>query len=116
MDNSKGPDVTIPNGTAVSNVIKAREVYSDAVGIMLYGPASLEADTFKIEVSPDPDAGTPVWNDLQDDSATNVAPPGADKARAYYILALAGGFRITDASGNVGADRTWKMTKIFKMN
>ena len=111
-------DVTIPINTAVSNVIRADQQYADAVGVMIYAPAALDAHTFVFEVTRDPDAGTVVWNKYvampTDESPTDEAPPGAGLARAYFGLVLARAFRIKDSSSNVAAARTWGITKIYR--
>jgi hypothetical protein len=105
------PDITIPSGDTVSNIVRAKEVYGDAVGIMLYAPAVL-TETCVIEVTHDREATTlSTFVTLQDGSPlTDVAPPTAGKAIPYFNLATAAAFRIKAGSA-VGADRTFKMTK-----
>lgn len=112
--------ITIPNGTAVSNVIKARECYEDAEEILLEGPAALDAHTYVLEVTDDADAifGATVWRAFQSGSpAADVAPPAAAKSIAYASgLLSADAFRIRDTSGNVAADRIWIATKQYRVN
>jgi hypothetical protein len=105
------PNVTIPNGTSVSNEVKAREVFQDADAIALFAPAALDAHTYVIEVCPDIDATSPTWSVLND-AVSDVGPPAAGKAVVYPAPAISA-FRIKDQTGNVAADRTWKMTKIY---
>lgn len=113
--NRKCPDITIGAGVGVSGIVKAKEVYGDAVGIMLYSPEALDGGhTYKIEVCVDPDAASPAYKDLADDNGAVIAPPDAGEARAYYGLAVSNGFRITDVTGNAVADRVWQMSKMFK--
>jgi|SRR6266496_1259191 len=114
---AKCPALTIPNTGTTSNVWKAREVYDDAEEICLHAPAALDALTFTIEVTDDPDVQTPVWRTLQDGSPpADVAPSAAGKSRAYSTgLISAGGVRLK-ASGAVAADRTWAATKQYRMN
>ena len=108
--------LTIPNGQANSNVLKAREAHEDAEELMLYAPAVLDALTFTIEVTDDPDAVTPVWRTFQSgETPADVSPPAATKARSYENLTSAAGIRI-HASGNVAADRIWEVTKQYRTN
>jgi len=109
--------LTVPNGTNVSNVWLAREVYDDAEEVMLYGPAALDALTFTIEVSFNPEAAAPTWVTLQDGSpAADVTAPAATKARSYASgLISAVGVRIK-ASGNVAADRVFDASKQYREN
>jgi hypothetical protein len=109
------PSLTILNGQSNSNILRAKEI-DDASIIILYAPAALDAFTFTIEVSDDPDAISPVWNTLQlgDTPADATAPP-ATKARAYYEIVGAGGFRVHSSSA-VAADRIWRVTKQFIAN
>lgn len=102
-------DIVIPNGTADSNVIKAREVYDDAILLMLVGPTVLDAHTYVIQVCDDPDAAVPVWSNWNN-GTSDIAPPAASKATTYPGLA-GRGFRIHDSTGNVAADRTWNLYK-----
>lgn len=108
------PDVTIPNGTAVSNIIKAREVYEDSDAFSLFAPSALDVHTYVIEVTPDISAAVPVWVVLND-GVSDVTPPAANKASVYPAPAFEA-FRIKDQTGNVAADRTWKMRKLFNYN
>lgn len=111
LSNVKCVDVTIPNGAANSNVVKAREQYDDAAVLTLYAPAVLDAFTFTLEVTEAPDDAAPVFRTLQvGDPAADAVPPPVGKARAYFELSAAMGFRI-HSSSNVAADRTWKLTK-----
>ena len=105
------PSLTIANGGTTSNVLKSREVYQDADTITLYAPAALDAVTFTIEGTDDPDAVSPVWTTLYD-GASDVVPPPAGKHSVYPCPTFQG-FRIK-ASVAVAADRTWRVTKAFK--
>lgn len=108
------PDITIPNAGTVSPVVKAREQYSDAESIMLYSPAALDALTFTIEVTEDPEVVAPVYETLEDDSGTDVTLPAASKARRYSEeLASSKGFRLK-ASAAVGSDHIWKASKQWR--
>ena len=108
---TKCADVTISNGGTTSNVVKAREVFQDADTITLFAPAVLDAVTFTIEGTDDPDAAAPTWTTLYD-GANDVLPPPAGK-HSVYACPTFQGFRIK-ASGPVAADRTWRMSKAFK--
>lgn len=106
-------DITIPIGTAVSNIIRAN-TYDDAVALSLIGPAALDAHTYVIEVNDSTDAvaGDADWAVLQaGDVSADVGPPAAAKARVYSELCFFGSFRIKDQTGNVAAPRTWKCNK-----
>ena len=111
--------LTIETGSADSNVLKAREEYGDAMAVMLLAPAAItDAHTFVIQVTDDPEASAPVWRDLQEDIAgvaTDVPPPAAGKARTYFIIPAAMGFKIHDDSGVTTADTTWAASKIMRL-
>ncbi len=103
--------ITIPNAGTVSPVVRAREVYGDADEITLLAPAALDAFTFSIDVTDDPDAAAPVYRTAQrKDTATDEAPPLATKADRYSVTSLGAGFRLK-SSAAVAADRTWAMVK-----
>lgn len=95
--------LTIPSGQSVSNSIAADKLYSDCIGLALYGPAALDALTFTLEVSQD---GTTFKTLVDGDPVADQAPPLATKARVYYNLTNFGYIRIKSSSG-VAADRTW---------
>jgi hypothetical protein len=103
------PDVTIPSGSASSNII-SRGVIGDAAAITLYAPAALDAHTYVIEVSRTLDAtSSSTWSVLSNGVA-DITPPAAGKVTVYPFPNWQS-FRIKDQSGNVAADRTWGMTK-----
>jgi hypothetical protein len=108
------PDLLIPNGAAVSNILRGNEVYEDADAIMLIAPAVIGgALTYLVEVSDDPKAtAASTFRTLQvgDDTFADLVPPPQAKAKVVYELAAAPAFRIK-ASGNVAADLTFKATK-----
>lgn len=114
--NIRLPDLVIPLGTAVSNVLNSNKCYDDAESIVLYAVNVTDgALTYTIEVNPDPNAtnASPNWATLQvgDEQAVGSAvPPLATFARLFYELAAVMAFRIK-ASGNVTADRTWSADK-----
>lgn len=106
--------ITIPNTGTDSNVLKAREAYEDALFIVLYAPAALDATTFTIQVTADPEAAAPVWVTLQQGTTpADANPPLAGKARAYGELPGCMGFRI-HSSGAVAADRIWLASVNFR--
>lgn len=106
------PDLVIPAGAAVSNILNGPGSYDDALAIVLYGPASLEAHTYTIQVSPLPKAvAGSTWTTHQiGETPADVAPPASAKSRTYYELASAMSFRIK-SDANVTADVTFKATK-----
>lgn len=105
------PDITIPNAGTVSPVVKAREQYSDAESIMLHSPSTLDAATFTIEVTDDPEVAAPVYETLEDDAGTDVTLPAVSRARRYsQELTGSKGFRLK-SSVAVAADRIWKASK-----
>jgi hypothetical protein len=106
--------ITILNGAINSNVLKAREAYEDALFIVLYAPAVLDAFTFTIEVTADPEVAAPVFVTLQQGTTpADAAPPLAVKARAYGEIPGAMGFRI-HSSAAVAADRIWLCSVSFR--
>lgn len=107
------PDLTIPNGAAVSNIFNSPENQDDAECVTVYSPAALDALTFSFEVNANAQAvaASPGWVTLQvGDPAADAVPPPAGKARTYYELASAMAYRMK-ASGNVAADRIFKQSK-----
>lgn len=104
------PDVKIPSGSAVSNTVLSKKVYDDAYQIMLVSPAALDAGhAYVLEVAADPD--NPVWVPVFDQKlAANLALPAVSLAQVYSDPCWPA-FRIHDTTGNVAADRIWKMAK-----
>lgn len=111
--NDRIPDLVIPNGTNVSNILNSL-AFNDADGIMLYGLLTTDGViTYSLEVNPDARAvaGSAGWATLQiGDPAGDAVPPLQGKARFYSELAAAMAFRIK-SSAPVTADRTWNANK-----
>ena len=111
---NKLADLVIPNGTNVSNIWKAREVYEDANEVLLLAVNVTDgAITYTVEVTDDfePTAGG-FWSTLQEAGA-DFAPPLAGKSKALPRVALGStGIRIK-SSANVTADRTWGASKQY---
>jgi len=106
--------LTILSGQVNSNVLKANEAYEDALFLVLYAPAALDAFTFTIEVTHNPDAAAPVFVTLQQGTTpADAVAPAAAKARAYGELPGCAGFRI-HSSAAVAADRIWQVTKSYR--
>ncbi len=104
------PDITIPNGTNVSNSVKAVEVYGDAEYITLYAPAGLVAgEAGVIQISMDEGV---TWFTLNN-NVSDVSYPAANKA-IEYVTFSAPMFRLSVTAGNVVADRAFKMTKAWR--
>lgn len=106
------PDLVIPAAGTVSNILNGPGCYDDALAVVLYGPATLEAHTYTIEVSANPLAvAGSVWTTLQvGETPADLAPPAAGKARVYYELASAMSFRIK-SNGALTDPMTFKATK-----
>lgn len=111
---AKMPDLKIPNGTNVSNIWKARELYEDAEDLELLADVVTDgAITYTVEITSDfePTAAG-FWATLQDAGA-DFAPPLAGKAKKLPTEALAAsGIRIK-ASAPVTADRNWRAAKQY---
>jgi hypothetical protein len=110
----KLPDLTIPTGSNVSNILNAN-IFEDAQSITLHGPSTLGADsafTYTLEVSEKRDAvSTDQWNTLQaGDPVADVSAPGVSKSRDYPEWVRSGSVRLK-SSANVTAPRTWKASK-----
>ncbi len=111
------PDLVIPSGTNVSNIMVCNKVYDDAVALQMYSDAALEANTYIIQVSNDHAVvagGT--WYTYQEGGTTPVdrGCPAAGKSGTYYDLTGVQAFRIKNNTGNVAADRTIKLDKIVR--
>jgi len=106
------PVLTIASGQSASNALPSSAI-EDLVAALLYAPATLDALTFTLEVNANPNATTSDsgWITLCDATGTAIAPPAASKAQLYSELPHAGAIRIK-ASGNVAADRMWKLTGV----
>lgn len=110
---SDGPNITIPNGTAVSNILKSSELHGVET-ISLYGPAALDAGhTYTLEVTDDQEAtASSTWYTWNNGTA-DLNPPQANKGVSYPNFAFAA-FRIKDSTGNVAADRTWRSSLVWR--
>lgn len=117
LTRTKMPDLTILNGQAASNIIRSKEVYSDADVIIIHAPTVLDPGTYVIEVTGDENAtSSSVWRVLQiGDPFADATPPPINKSRAYYELSTCAAFRIKNSSQNVTADRTWGAEKSFSL-
>jgi hypothetical protein len=98
-------DVVIATGTNATRAIFGTYEYSDATAIIIQAPATLDALIFTIEVSSD--AST--WATLTD--GTSALPtPVAGTAMQYTDMLGSKYFRLK-ASGNVSADRIFRVSK-----
>lgn len=112
-------DLVIPNGAAVSNILKASDAYGDAEHVMLTCENVNDgAITYSVDVTDDPEpSATGTWRTFQvfvGASPNDLALPNANTKAVTLpegILA-ATGFRI-HASGNVTADRTFGASKQY---
>lgn len=102
--------LTIPNGTAVSNILTAKGYFGDADILQLFPPVALDAHTYIIQltfdVTPIASGNWYTWNN----NVSNINPPGVGISIAYPVPACTG-LRLKDSSGNVAADRTWTVLK-----
>lgn len=111
----KVADLVIPNGSNISNIFTAREVYEDAEQLVATGENVTDgALTYTWEGTDDaaPTAGG-TWSTLVDAGA-DAAPALQGKAKLlpYQGLALTG-LRIKSSS-NVTANRTWGSSKQYR--
>lgn len=101
--------LTIPNGSSVSNVIGVENL-QDALSLLVESPANLDADTFTFEVSQD----NVTFVTLSDGTA-DIVVPAASKGIVYKQNCFgAAQFLRIKSSGNVAADRVFKVTKQFE--
>lgn len=107
------PSLTIPDGQAASNWLKASEVYGDALALTLYGPSSLPGDTFVIECADEDGNFVNVFQ--HGDPSADATPPGAGKTRTYYDLPPLARIRIKDQTGNVTGAKTWGVGKLVEV-
>lgn len=116
---AKLKDLVIPNGTNVSNIWLAKEVYEDALSVLLTGESVTDAGiTYTVEVTDDanPVAGS-TWSTYQILNGAALANfvPTPTNGSGFNLPqgALAStGIRIK-ASGNVTADRTFGASKQY---
>ena len=106
-----GVSLTIPSGTAVSNSLNVQQTVYDAEAFWVMAPAALDALTFTWEASED---GT-TWTTLQDSTATDLKVPAAGHSIVYNGMITGMPFLRIKASGNVAADRVFRMHKTVRM-
>ncbi len=96
-------DITISSGGTTSRWVGFNE-FSDAAGIGIQSPATLDAGTYTFEVSYDGSTAATLT-----DASGNVVPPAAACARFYTELTAFVYFRIKGPSA--AANRTFVATK-----
>lgn len=115
LGTAKCPDLVIPIGTDVSNILTWRHI-EDAYLLMLYGPAAVDVGhTYIIQVTYDPEPKvSSTWYTFQTGNPlADAALPLVGKAAPFPEPMACMGFRIKDSTGVVGANRTWRVTKHF---
>lgn len=99
--------LTIPSGAAVSNSLEVAKTIGDAFVVGIQSPSTLDALTFKLQVSYD----NATWADLYiTDSVVLATLPATGLARPYYDLCCFKYIRAA-ASGNVASDRVFIVSK-----
>lgn len=107
------PDLVIPSGSNVSNILPWSSVFGDAESITIAGPSALDAAyIFVFQVSMKNEPATTDTFYIMNNGLVNVTAPPINVAIHYPAFAC-GGFRIYTASGNVASDRTWKVIKSY---
>lgn len=116
---AKLKDLVIPNGTSVSNILLAREVYEDAIRMLVTGEAVADGViTYTLDVTDDsePTAGG-VWRTLQILNGAVLAdfplPNVNTKTCGLPIEALASTGMRVHSSAPVTADRTFGAAKQY---
>ncbi len=112
------PDLAIPINTKPSNALTAEDL-EDAVAILLVAPASLDGNTYIIQVRR---RAAATWVTLQagaiGTAIANVAPPAAGKAFCYdmmtYGLSAFHSFRIYSDTNVGDADHVWEAIKLWE--
>lgn len=122
----------IPSGTQPSNFIAAVGIvkggntpnvpptqiagwFGDADAITIFTPATLDVHTFQILLTYDaePQAyGTGNWF-VWNNGSVNVTLPNTGGQAITYPCPIATGMLIYDSTGNVGADRSFKLIKQY---
>lgn len=107
MSTTSLPDLTIPNGSSTSNALSWRYL-RHLWSLAIFSPETLDAHTFIVEVSAVDGASAAAadWRTLQEGGID--VQLSADKALVIGGPAFRG-VRIRDTSGNVAADRTFKV-------
>lgn len=104
------PDITIPNGQQFSPAINWDQLYSDAEAISVQSPVGM-TETISYQTSFD---GI-TWGDLVDSTATALkGPQAASQTLIYNGIITSIQYWRFKANGNVGADRTFKITKAYR--
>jgi len=110
------PPITIPNGTAVSALVRGVYMYHDAVGLMFYSPATLpESVYFEINQDENATETSTGWVALQSYASgalANVVLPAAGCAQVYQEVVFSGCFRLRSTT-NVAADRVFTANKVW---
>lgn len=106
-------DLVISSGQSTSRIVSARGETADAVGLVLIGPAAIDAHTFIFQCSYDA-AFTIICTVMEGSPPAALTPPVALEGRSYFTLPLYPFWRIKDSTGSVAATRTWKFFKTFR--
>jgi len=106
-------DLVITSGQSASRVVSAKGETADAVGLVLIGPAALDAHTFIFQCSYDA-AFTITCTVMEGAPPAALTPPLALEGRSYFTLPLYPFWKIKDSTGNVASTRTWKLFKTFR--
>lgn len=107
-------NLVILSGASASNWLPL-SVLSDADALIVMSP-TLDAHTFVFEVTYDvqPDVTAPTHTFVWNNGTSDVAPPATGKATVYPVPNGFTGIRIKDQSGNVAADRTFHVRKVYE--
>jgi hypothetical protein len=112
---SRLPNLTIPSGQNVSNILRSNVAFEDAVFIVIYSPVAMDALTFTLQVTDNADNPVVIFNTFQlGDTPTDANLPAAGKARAYLELQGCDAIRIM-SSAPVASDHVWRVTKHFRV-
>lgn len=108
----RAPALVIAAGQQNSNVLPAN-VLEDLVAVMLYGPATLDALTFALQVNPDPLAtnASSGWVALCDSAGNGLTAPAALKAQLYNEIPHAGALRVRASSATTNP-ATWAVSGV----
>lgn len=106
------PDLVIPNGSNVSNVLPGVYCFHDAKSLELYGTDGAYAETYTLEVNQDQNAnnGTAGWV-TANDAGADLTPPAAGKSKSFGEAVVGAGSLRLKSGVVVAATRTWKANK-----
>jgi hypothetical protein len=106
------PDLVVPSGQVVSNVLPGVYTYHDAKSLELYGTDGAYPEAATLEVNQDQNAtnASSGWV-TANDAGADLTPPAAGKSKSFGEAVIGAGSLRIKLAGAAAANRTWKANK-----